>query len=68
MEGLLLAIEKSLPILMAEVDVTVPYGRGDLISAIHQRGEIISEEYVPEGTAIRARVDASLAQQIREAT
>ena len=68
MEGLLLAIEKSLPILMVEVDVTVPYGRGDLISAIHQRGEIISEEYVPEGTAIRARVDASLAQQIREAT
>lgn len=68
MEGLLLAIEKSLPVLMVEVDVTVPYGRGDLISAIHQRGEIISEEYVPEGTAIHARVDASLAQQIREAT
>lgn len=68
MDGLLLAIEKSLPILMIEVDVTVPYGRGDLISAIHQRGEIISEEYVPEGTAIHARVDAALAQQIREAT
>jgi GTP-binding protein HflX len=68
MEGLLIAIEKSLPVLMVEIDVTVPYGRGDLISAIHQRGEIISEEYVPEGTAIHARVDASLAQQIREAT
>jgi len=68
MEGLLLAIEKSLPVLMMEIDVTVPYGRGDLISAIHQRGEIISEEYVPEGTAIHARVDASLAQQIHEAT
>ena len=68
MEGLLLAIEKSLPILMVEVDVIVPYGRGDLISAIHQRGEIITEEYVPEGTAIHARVDASLAQQIRQAT
>jgi GTP-binding protein HflX len=55
-------------VLMVEVDVTVPYGRGDLISAIHQRGEIISEEYVPEGTSIHARVDAALAQQIREAT
>jgi GTP-binding protein HflX len=68
MEGLLLAIEKSLPKLLTEIDVTVPYGRGDLISAIHQRGEIISEEYLPEGTAIRARVDGGLAEQIREAT
>lgn len=67
MEGLLLAIEKTLPILLIEIDETIPYGRGDLVSAIHQRGEIISEEYVPEGTAIHARVDASLAQQIREA-
>lgn len=67
-EGLLLAIEKSLPQLLIEIDVTIPYGRGDLISAIHQRGEIISEEYVPEGTAIHARVDAGLAQQVNEAT
>ncbi len=67
-EGLLLAIEKSLPILLVEIDVTIPYGRGDLISAIHQRGEIISEEYVPEGTAIHARVDAALAQQVNDAT
>lgn len=67
MEGLLLAIEKTLPMLLIEIDETIPYGRGDLVSAIHQRGEIISEEYVPEGTAIHARVDASLAQQIREA-
>lgn len=67
MEGLLLAIEKSLPRLMVEIDVIVPYGRGDLVSAIHQRGEIISEEYVPEGTAIRARVGGALAQQIKEA-
>lgn len=67
MDGLLLAIEKSLPQLMIEIEGTVPYGRGDLISAIHQRGEIITEEYVPEGTAIHARVDAALAKQIREA-
>lgn len=67
-EGLLLAIEKSLPMLLIEIDVTIPYGRGDLISAIHQRGEIISEEYVPEGTAIHARVDAALAQQVNDAT
>lgn len=67
MEGLLLAIEKSLPQLLIEITGTIPYDRGDLISAIHLRGEIISEEYVPEGTAIHARVDAALAQRVNEA-
>lgn len=68
MPGLILAIEKSLPILSIEVNAVVPYGRGDLISAVHQRGEILSEEYLPEGTAIHARVDAGLAKQINEAS
>ena len=68
MPGLLLAIEKSLPILSVEVNAVVPYGRGDLIHAVHERGEILSEEYLPEGTAIHARVDAGLAKQINEAS
>jgi GTP-binding protein HflX len=66
--GLLLAIEKSLPILSVEINAVVPYGRGDLISAVHLRGEILSEEYLPEGTAIHARVDAGLAKEINEAS
>ncbi|TRZ88472.1 MAG: GTPase HflX [Streptomycetaceae bacterium] len=65
MEGLLHAIENTLPRLGIEIDVVIPYDRGDLISAIHERGEIISEEYVAEGTAIHARVDGALAEAIR---
>ena len=68
MAGLLLAIEKSLPVLSVEVKAVVPYGRGDLIHAVHERGEILSEEYLPEGTAIHARVDAGLAKAINEAS
>jgi GTPase len=64
MEGLLHAIENTLPRLGIEVDVVIPYDRGDLISAIHERGEIISESYVDEGTAIHARVDGALAKAI----
>jgi GTP-binding protein HflX len=64
MEGLTYAIENSLPKLGTEIDTVVPYDRGDLISAIHERGEILSEEYLPEGTAIHARVDGALAQQV----
>jgi GTPase len=65
-EGLLYAIEKSLPHPQVEVDVVITYDRGDLVSAIHEHGEIISETYEESGTHIHARVDAGLAQAINE--
>jgi GTP-binding protein HflX len=66
-EGLLHAIEKSLPHPQVEVNVVIAYDRGDLVSAIHEHGEIISESYEESGTRIHARVDAPLAQAINEA-
>ena len=41
-EGLLHAIEKSLPHPQVEINCVIPYDRGDLVSAIHEHGEIIS--------------------------
>jgi GTP-binding protein HflX len=63
-EGLLHAIESSLPRPSVEINVVIPYDRGDLVHAIHERGEIFSEQYEPEGTSIHARVDGGLAQRI----
>jgi GTP-binding protein HflX len=65
-EGLLHAIESSLPRPSVEIDLVIPYNRGDLVHAIHERGEIFKEEYVAEGTAIHARVDGGLAQRIEK--
>ena len=66
-EGLLHAIEKSLPHPQIEIDCLIPYDRGDLVSAIHEHGEIISEQYEEGGTHIHARVDAGLSQAITAA-
>jgi GTP-binding protein HflX len=66
-EGLLHAIEKSLPHPQIEIDCLIPYDRGDLVSAIHEHGEIISELYEEGGTHIHARVDAGLSQSITTA-
>ena len=63
-EGLLHAIENSLPRPSVEITVVIPYDRGDLVHAIHESGEIFSEQYLPEGTAIHARVAGGLAQRI----
>jgi len=49
------------------VDLVVPYGRGDLVHLVHETGEIEHEEHRGEGTALRARVDAGLADQLRAA-
>lgn len=66
-DGLLHAIENSLPRPSVEINVVIPYDRGDLVHAIHERGEIFSEQYIAEGTSIHARVDGGLAQRIEKA-
>ena len=63
-DTLLAAIEGSLPRPRIEIRVVIPFTRGDLVSAIHERGQILSEEYLPEGTSIHAMVDGALAEQI----
>jgi GTP-binding protein HflX len=67
-EGLLHAIEKSLPHPSVEIDSVIPYHRGDLVHAIHETGEILFEEHLAEGTHIRGYVDGALAQSIDRAT
>jgi len=66
-EGLVHAIEKSLPHPSVEITAVIPYSRGDLVSAIHEHGEILSEEHLAEGTAIHAYVDGGLATAIGKA-
>jgi GTP-binding protein HflX len=50
-----------------EINAIIPYDRGDLVSAVHEHGEIISEEYVESGTQLRAFVDGGLAKAIEAA-
>ena len=60
-EGLVHAIEKSLPHPGVEIDVIIGYERGDLVHAIHESGEILLEEHLAEGTHIKGFVDGALA-------
>jgi len=65
-EGLLAAIEEDLPRPEFEVDAVIPYGRGDLISRIHEHGELLSETHLETGTRVLARVDAPLRAALAE--
>lgn len=67
LEALLLAIEGDLPSLLRDVDVVVPYQRGDLISRAHSQGEVLAVEHTAAGTHLTARVPERLAAEMVQA-
>ena len=62
-EDLLSAIERDLPRPSVDVEVLLPYSRGDLVSRIHQEGEVLSLEHLDVGTQVHARVNPNLARR-----
>ena len=60
MPELLAAVEGVLPRPEILVDVLVPYSRGDLVTRLHDEGEVLSEEHTGDGTRISAKVDEDL--------
>ncbi len=55
-EALLEKIAERVPHPEIEVDLLVPYDRGDVVAALHAAGAVRSEEYLEEGTKVRARL------------
>lgn len=66
METLIKAIETSLPRPRVEITAVIPFSRGELVSIIHERGEVLSETYSEDGTRIHAMVDAHIAKRVQE--
>lgn len=60
-------IAASLPRPAVDVDVVVPYARGELVDRMHREGEIDSEEHLAEGTHLRGRASATLASELAAA-
>ena len=65
-EALLASIAAALPDPTVEVEVVIPYDRGDLVALLHERNRVLETQYVEEGTRIRARVSAEMAAGLAE--
>ena len=63
-EALVDLIAEELPRPDIDVQVLIPYDRGDLVSRLHQHGEILHSEHVAEGTRVDARVNPELAGEL----
>ncbi len=64
-EELLGEIARLLPAPDIEVDLLVPYDRGDVISGLHDHGRVLSTEYEEAGTRVHALVTAHYAPELR---
>ncbi|WP_255640892.1 GTPase HflX [Isoptericola luteus] len=60
-------VAAELPSPQVEVDVVVPYSRGDLVHRAHEHGSGVRAEHLETGTRVRGQVDESLAAELRAA-
>ncbi len=57
-------IERLLPRQVREVNVVIPYGRGDLLSRAHDEGEVLTVAHGGAGTELIAKVPLGLAAEL----
>jgi GTP-binding protein HflX len=53
---LLESLDAALSADRVDVEVLIPFDRGDLVDLIHRVGDVLSEEHEPGGTRVKARV------------
>ncbi|HEY7719351.1 MAG TPA: GTPase HflX [Pedococcus sp.] len=57
-------IAEELPRPTIDVDVLLPYDRGDLVSRLHDEADVIASEHTEDGTRVKARVHPDLAGEL----
>ncbi|MFN2595369.1 MAG: GTPase HflX, partial [Actinomycetota bacterium] len=64
MDELVAHIEEELARLKIEVTLEVPFARGDLVARVHDKGEVLKEEYGESGTRLVARVPRTMMSEL----
>ena len=63
-DELLHRLEAELSKLGVEVTLDIPFDRGDVVSQVHERGEVIEETYGEAGTHLVARLPRDVVEEI----
>ncbi|GAA1512920.1 GTP-binding protein HflX [Agromyces terreus] len=63
-DEVLAAITRMLPDPSVEIDLLVPYDRGDVVSTLHESARVVSVDYAEDGTRVRALVSPEQAAQL----
>ena len=64
LDALKAEISRRVAALRHRAELLIPYDRGGVLSLIHGKGQVLSEEYTAEGTKVIALLDAALYQRV----
>ncbi len=64
LETLLSEIARRVAALRHPVELLVPYEKGAALSLIHEKGQVLSEEYGAEGTTVTCLLDTALHRRV----
>ena len=64
LEALKAEISRRVAALRHRAELVIPYDRGNVLSLIHGKGQVVEEEYLAEGTRVVALLDAALYQRV----
>lgn len=64
LEELKAEISRRIAALRHEVEILVPYAKGSVLSLIHSKGQVLSEEYEAEGTRVKCMLDSANYQRV----
>ncbi len=59
-------ISRRISSLRHRVHMVIPYAQGNILSLIHEQGQIVSEEYGAEGTEVICMLDGPLYQRVEK--
>ncbi|MCI2958328.1 GTPase HflX [Agromyces atrinae] len=65
-DEILAAITRMLPDPSVDVELVIPYDRGDLVSSLHETARVLETEYLEDGTRVHALVSPEQANQLAE--
>ncbi|MBR0366877.1 MAG: GTPase HflX [Clostridia bacterium] len=64
LDALKAEISRRIAALRHRAELTVPYAKGNVLSLIHERGQVLSEEYAAEGTRVTCLLDTALYRKV----
>ena len=57
-------ISRRIAAMRHRVELLIPYDKGNVLSLIHSKGQVLNEEYLAEGTKVDCLLDATLYQRV----
>ena len=57
-------IAETIPVPDIEITAVIPYDHGELVSLVHEHGQVLDTDYVESGTRIHARVSVEMSNRL----